>query len=257
MMELVYIYILIGLIGGITAGMLGLGGGIIFVPGLLLVHKFSGLFDEYQLQSAIYTSLICIIFAGSTSSYLHLKNKLIEFKFVKKYTVNVSLGCLLGIFLLEQLSSKILENTYGFILIVLALLLISDAKIIRNNMIIVRNVGKFYFFLNGTISSLMGIGGGTLSVPYISFLIDDIKKSIATASALGLVIATTSIIFMYMINSEIFYSKVNYLSLFFIIPASVIGSYIGVTLLKKIDPDKVKKIFSGLLIIIALYIFID
>ena len=85
MMELVYIYILIGLIGGVTAGMLGLGGGIIFVPGLLLVHKFSGLFDGYQLQSAVYTSLICIIFAGSTSSYLHFKNKLIEFKFVKKY----------------------------------------------------------------------------------------------------------------------------------------------------------------------------
>ena len=72
MMELAYIYILIGLIGGITAGMLGLGGGIIFVPGLLLVHKFSGLFDGYQLQSAVYTSLICIIFAGSTSSYLCL-----------------------------------------------------------------------------------------------------------------------------------------------------------------------------------------
>ena len=257
MMELVYIYILIGLIGGVTAGMLGLGGGIIFVPGLLLVHKFSGLFDGYQLQSAVYTSLICIIFAGSTSSYLHFKNKLIEFKFVKKYAVFVSLGCLLGIYLLEQLSSKMLENIYGLILIVLALLLISDAKIIRNNMIIVRNVGKFYFFLNGTISSLMGIGGGTLSVPYISFLIDDIKKSIATASALGLVIATTSIIFMYMINLEIFYSKINHLSLFLIIPASIVGSYIGVTLLNKIDPDKVKKIFSGLLIIIAMYIFID
>ena len=113
------------------------------------------------------------------------------------------------------------------------------------------------FFLNGTISSLMGIGGGTLSVPYISFLIDDIKKSIATASALGLVIATTSIIFMYMINLEIFYSKINHLSLFLIIPASIVGSYIGVTLLKKIDADKVKKIFSALLIIIALYIFID
>ena len=181
-----YIYILIGLIGGITAGMLGLGGGIIFVPGLLLVHKFSGFFDGYQLQSAVYTSLICIIFAGSTSSYLHFKNKLIEFKFVKKYALNISLGCLLGIFLLEQLSSKTLENIYGFILIVLALLLISDAKIIRNNMIIVRSVGKFYFFLNGTISSLMGIGGGTLSVPYLSFLIDDIKKSKSIDALAGL-----------------------------------------------------------------------
>ena len=122
---------------------------------------------------------------------------------------------------------------------------------------IISPLALIYFFLNGTISSLMGIGGGTLSVPYISFLIDDIKKSIATASALGLVIATTSIIFMCMINLEIFYSKINHLSLLLIIPASIVGSYIGVTLLKKIDADKVKKIFSGLLIIIALYIFID
>ena len=68
MMELVYIYILIGLIGGITAGMLGLGGGIIFVPGLLLVHKFSGLFDGYQLQSAVYTSLICCLLYTSDAA---------------------------------------------------------------------------------------------------------------------------------------------------------------------------------------------
>ena len=47
-MELIFFYILIGLIGGITAGMLGLGGGIIFVPGLLLVHKFYDLFFALQ-----------------------------------------------------------------------------------------------------------------------------------------------------------------------------------------------------------------
>ena len=76
-MELIFFYILIGLIGGITAGMLGLGGGIIFVPGLLLVHKFYDLFSEYQLQAAVYTSLICIVFAGSASAYLHFKNDLI------------------------------------------------------------------------------------------------------------------------------------------------------------------------------------
>ena len=56
---------------------LGLGGGIIFVPGLLLMHKSLGIFSGYEIQSAIYTSLICIIFAGSTSSYLHYKNGLV------------------------------------------------------------------------------------------------------------------------------------------------------------------------------------
>ena len=76
-MELFIIYILIGLIGGITAGMLGLGGGIIFVPGLLIVHKINDLFLGYQLQAAVYTSIVCIIFAGSMSAYLHFKNNLV------------------------------------------------------------------------------------------------------------------------------------------------------------------------------------
>ena len=59
-MELIYVYILIGFIGGITAGMLGLGGGIIFVPGLMIIHKYFDMFSGHELQVAVYTSLICI-----------------------------------------------------------------------------------------------------------------------------------------------------------------------------------------------------
>ena len=256
-MELIYIYIIIGLIGGITAGMLGLGGGIIFVPGLLLVHKFTGQFDGYQLQAAVYTSIVCIIFAGSSSAYFHFRNNLINFKLVRGYALVVSLGCLSGIFILEQISSESLEIIYSIILIILALLLISDAKIIKSNISILRSIGQFYFLINGMISSLMGIGGGTLSVPYISFLINDIKKSIATASVIGLIIAGASMLFMFLINSDIFISKINHLSLLIIIPASIAGSYIGVSMLNKIDSEKVKIIFSALLIFIAIYVFID
>ena len=86
-MELFIIYILIGLIGGITAGMLGLGGGIIFVPGLLIVHKINDLFLGYQLQAAVYTSIICIIFAGSMSAYLHFKNNLVITEQVKRFDI--------------------------------------------------------------------------------------------------------------------------------------------------------------------------
>ena len=84
-MELIYVYILIGFIGGITAGMLGLGGGIIFVPSLMIIHKYFDMFSNHELQVAVYTSLICIIFAGSTSSYLQYKNKLIKLKVDRKY----------------------------------------------------------------------------------------------------------------------------------------------------------------------------
>ena len=103
----------------------------------------------------------------------------------------------------------------------------------------------------------MGIGGGTLSVPYLSFIINDIKKSIATASAIGLIIAITSLIYMFILNSSIYTEKVNHLSLLILIPSSILGSYTGVCLLRVIDPNKVKNIFSILLLFVAFYLLID
>jgi len=256
-MEIIYLYVLIGLIGGITAGMLGLGGGIIFVPGLLLIHKHYLYFTGYELQAAVFTSIICIIFAGSTSAFLHHKNQLINFQIVRGFSLYVTIGCFFGIYTLEHTSAELLENIYSVVLIILSLLLISDAKVIKNNIKEIQKIGRLYFFSNGMISSLMGIGGGTLSVPYLSFIIGDIKKSIATASAIGIVIALTSIVFMYFLNLDIFINKINHLSLFLIIPASIVGSYGGVYLLRVLNPKKVKNIFSTLLIVIAVYLFFD
>ena len=256
-MEHIYIYILIGFLGGITAGMLGLGGGIIFVPGLMIIHKYYGLFSGYELQVAVYTSLISIIFAGSTSSILHYKNRLIDLSVVKKYSIYVILGSFFGIYILEHVSSESLELVYSIILTILALLLISDAKIIRNNINYLNKAGNLYFFANGSISSLMGIGGGTLSVPYLSFLIADIKRSIASASAIGLIIAVSSLLYMFVLNPSIYSEKINHISLFILIPSGVLGSYAGVYLLRILNPDKVKNIFSTLLLVVAVYLLFD
>jgi uncharacterized membrane protein YfcA len=256
-MEHIYIYILIGFLGGITAGMLGLGGGIIFVPGLMIIHKYYGLFSGYELQVAVYTSLISIIFAGSTSSILHYKNRLIDMSVVKKYSIYVILGSFFGIYILEHVSSELLELVYSVILIILALLLISDAKIIRNNINYLNKAGNLYFFANGSISSLMGIGGGTLSVPYLSFLIADIKRSIASASAIGLIIAVSSLFYMFVLNPSIYSEKINHVALFILIPSGVLGSYAGVYLLRILNPEKVKNIFSTLLLVVAVYLLFD
>ena len=256
-MEHIYIYILIGFLGGITAGMLGLGGGIIFVPGLMIIHKYYGLFSGYELQVAVYTSLISIIFAGSTSSILHYKNRLIDLSVVKKYSIYVILGSFFGIYILEHVSSESLELVYSIILIILALLLISDAKIIRNNINYLNKAGNLYFFANGSISSLMGIGGGTLSVPYLSFLIADIKRSIASASAIGLIIAVSSLFYMFVLNPSIYSEKINHIALFILIPSGILGSYTGVYLLRILNPGKVKNIFSTLLLVVAVYLLFD
>jgi len=224
---------------------------------LMIIHKYYGLFSGYELQVAVYTSLISIIFAGSTSSILHYKNRLIDLDVVKKYSIYVILGSFFGIYILEHVSSELLELVYSVILIILALLLISDAKIIKNNINYLNRAGNLYFFANGSISSLMGIGGGTLSVPYLSFLIADIKRSIASASAIGLVIAVSSLFYMFVLNSSIYSEKINHIALFMLIPSGILGSYAGVYLLRILNPDKVKNIFSTLLLVVAVYLLFD
>jgi uncharacterized membrane protein YfcA len=176
---------------------------------------------------------------------------------VKKYSIYVILGSFFGIYILEHVSSELLELVYGVILIILALLLISDAKIIRNNINYLNKAGNLYFFANGSISSLMGIGGGTLSVPYLSFLISDIKRSIASASAIGLIIAVSSLFYMFVLNPSIYSEKINHVALLILIPSGILGSYAGVYLLRILNPEKVKNIFSTLLLVIAVYLLFD
>ena len=137
------------------------------------------------------------------------------------------------------------------------MLWIFDDSMSKDNMKTRDKIGYLYFSSNGPISALSGIGGGTLSVPYLSFIINDIKKSIATASAIGLIIAITSLIYMFILNASIYTEKLNHLSLLILIPSSILGSYTGVLLLKIIDPEKVKNIFSALLIVVAFYLLID
>jgi uncharacterized membrane protein YfcA len=103
----------------------------------------------------------------------------------------------------------------------------------------------------------MGIGGGTLSVPYLSFLISDIKRSIASASAIGLIIAVSSLFYMFVLNPSIYSEKINHVALLILIPSGILGSYAGVYLLRILNPEKVKNIFSTLLLVIAVYLLFD
>tara|TARA_A100001035_G_C27673695_1_gene449603 strand:+ start:16 stop:795 length:780 start_codon:yes stop_codon:yes gene_type:complete len=255
--EIFFFYIFIGFAGGIIGGFLGLGGGIIFVPSLLLIFTSYNIFEGYQLQSAIITSLGCVLISSSSAMITHYRNQLILWDSLRKTSFGITIGVFLGVFLLSKSNTDLLKYIYSSLLIIIAVLMICYRQENKRIKTEYKFVTSFSIFV-GSISTLLGVGGGTLTTPYFNFHGENIKKSIATASACGVLIALVAMVAS-LIQGFISYDK-SLLSLFSISAflcissASTLSAYLGASMTVKIKPKNLKLFFAISLIIISITI---
>tara|TARA_Y100000992_G_scaffold7914_1_gene5052 strand:+ start:50 stop:841 length:792 start_codon:yes stop_codon:yes gene_type:complete len=260
-MNIYLLYIICGSIGGFLGGLLGLGGGIIFVPSLFFIFTMYGLNQEYLMQSAVSTSLACVVVSSLSAAIKHNKNKLINWAIFYKMLPGLILGSVLGVMLLMLFSSSTIKFYYGILLIIISVFLILEKNQYNhsNKTKIFRFINVFSFF-TGSISTMLGIGGGTLTTPYFKFYGECMKRSIATAAACGVPIALFGIIITSVINkiTGIFdHTPIDFIELdsFLIISIStVIFSYIGAGVTFITNTTLLKNIFSITLLAIGLTI---
>ena len=125
-MNIYLLYIICGSIGGFLGGLLGLGGGIIFVPSLFFIFTMYGLNQEYLMQSAVSTSLACVVVSSLSAAIKHNKNKLINWAIFYKMLPGLILGSVLGVMLLMLFSSSTIKFYYGILLIIISVFLILE-----------------------------------------------------------------------------------------------------------------------------------
>ena len=260
-MNVYLLYIICGAIGGFLGGLLGLGGGIIFVPSLFFIFTMYGLNPEHVMQSAVSTSLACVVVSSLSAAIKHNKNKLVNWAIVYKMLPGLILGSVLGVMLLTLLPSTTIKFYYGILLILISIFLIFEKNQYNDSY-----KNKKYRFINifsfftASISTMLGIGGGTLTTPYFKFYGESMKRSIATAAACGVPIASFGIIITFMINqiNKIFNQTVlDFIELdsFLIISISTaIFSYIGAGVTFITNTTLLKNIFSITLLVIGLTI---
>ena len=264
-MSVYILYAICGSIGGFIGGLLGLGGGIIFVPTLFFIFTMYDLNSDNIMQSAVSTSLACVVISSLSAAVKHNKNNLINWDVVYKMLPGLVLGSILGVILITVLSSDIIKLYYGILLV-----LISGYMIFENDNIIddrnYKNEYKFisiFSFFTGSISTMLGIGGGTLTTPYFKYHGESMKTSIATAAACGVPIALFGIVITLAINSvlQIFtYTIFDFIRLdaFLIISiTTLIFSYIGASITFITNTVFLKNIFSTTLLITGLAILIS
>ena len=184
-----------GAISGVLAGLLGVGGGIVIVPVLFLLAGALGLAPDLAMPMAVGTSLATIIPTSMSSARAHKIRGNVDGDLLKSWAGFVFLGALVGGGVASFVSGAFLTAFFGIVALAVALNLALPRTIVLAAGLPEGAVARRAVPTGiGLFSALMGIGGGTLSVPILSAFSYPVHRAIGTAAALGLVIAVPAVV---------------------------------------------------------------
>ncbi len=250
-------YLVTGLLTGLLSGLLGIGGGLIMVPVLSFIFARLGFPISYIMQMALGTSLAVIIITSIASSRAHHGHQNVDWDVVKKVALGIMLGAFLGSLVAAKFDANLLKILFIIYVFIVAFQILSNYATNPARVLPHRLALNFVGFCIGWVSSFVGIGGGTLSVPFLIYCNVNTKRAIGTSSAIGLPIALAGAI-GYIVSGLQIYDLPNksfgfiYLPAFAIIAlTSLISAPVGAVLVQKLAVKKLKKIFALLLIAIG------
>ena len=254
------LYLLLGSFVGTLAGLLGVGGGLIIVPFLVAIFSAQGIEADIIMHLALGTSLASILATSISSVYAHQKQGAVIWNYAFKLTPGILIGAWCGALFASVLNSDILKPVFAVFELLVAVYMLWGIKARQQqNSPSLINHG-FSGSVIGFISSLVGIGGGTMSVPWLMWHGSSIHKAIATSAALGFPIALSGSL-SYLINGMNYPGLPNYALGFVYLPAlvgiiisSVFFAPVGARLAHSLDVEKLKKVFALLLIALASYL---
>ena len=255
---LLLIYLLVGAIAGLLAGLFGIGGGVIVVPALVFAFTLQGIDPNLVMHMAVATSLANIVFTALTAIYTHQKKQAIVWSLAKPVALGMLLGAFIGVNTAIALPSHILQAIFGVFVIYLGgkMLLLTQRPASKQlpNKVVMTITGT----LIGWASALFGIGGGNLLVAWLVNRGVLIKQAVATAAACGLAIglvgATTNIILGQNIDNLPSYALgyVYLPALLGILLTSAISAHFGARLAHKMPAQWLQFMFAVLLILVGI-----
>ena len=263
MSELIMLILYCALLGsgvGFLAGLLGIGGGLVIVPvlSIILLH-FEILPAEQVVIAAIATSLASILFTSTSSAIAHHKNGNVPWTLAPWVMTGVALGALISGFIASLLPEQVVRLVFAITVVLIAIKMFVSNKREPSVERGMPNKGVLTIMttITGGLSAMIGIGGGALLVPLLTFFSVDMKKAIGCASACGIVIALFGSIGYISSGSGHFaledgFAGFVYLpALFGIICTSWFTAPLGAKATHYLPVSLVKKIFAALLLATA------
>ena len=189
---------LTGAFAGLAAGLFGVGGGLIIVPVLFFVFASHGYEEQYLMQMALTTSLATIVITSISSTRAHHRRHAVLWPLVLLLSPGIILGAALGGVFASSINSDSLRLFFAFFEFAVA----TNMLLKKQPAQLDKELGRTTAFSGGMtigfISTLVGIGGGTMTVPFLNWFNISMRNAVATSAACGFPIAlvgTLSFIF--------------------------------------------------------------
>jgi uncharacterized membrane protein YfcA len=251
------IYPPLGVMVGVIAGLLGVGGGVVIVPILIFVFTAQAFSAQHMMQVALATSLGSIVFTSIASFMTHHRLGAVRWEIVKGITPGILTGTFSGTWLAAQLSTQALKIFFAVFLYYVAATMLSNFKAKPSRqlpgLLGISGVGAVI----GVISSLVGIGGGALSIPFMMWCNVPVHHAIGTSAAIGFPIAVAGTA-GYILNglplADLPAPHLGYLylpALFGIACFSFFSAPFGAKLAHKTPVVTLKRIYAVFLIVVA------
>jgi uncharacterized protein len=257
LLTMLALLLVIGAFAGVIAGLLGVGGGIVLVPGFFYAFSYLGYGGDQLMQVCIATSLATIIVTSVRSAIAHHRRGAVDWDVLKSWGPFIASGALAGFFLASVLKSVALQAIFGVLALIAGLYMAlgrSDWRLgtaLPKGPLRVMAGGALGFF-----SALMGIGGGTFGVPMMSLYAFPIHRAVATAAGFGIIIAAPSATAFLLLPVEqappYTIGAVNLPAFFTIIAMTLLTTPVGVALAHRMDARPLKRAFALFITIVAL-----
>ncbi len=183
------VYPALGIVAGLLAGLLGVGGGIIVVPALVFAFGHSGVSPEVLMHMAVATSLATILLTSSGSIYQHHVAGAVRWRMVAVLSVGLSVGALGGAQLADALRGQVLQIMFGVFTFVIAGQMLLGVQPHSSRALPRAPSMALAGGVIGVASAVFGIGGGSLTVPYLVWHNVRMQEAVGTSAACGFPIA--------------------------------------------------------------------
>ncbi|GAB3105564.1 sulfite exporter TauE/SafE family protein [Aestuariicella hydrocarbonica] len=262
MLTILIVFAVVGVAAGLIAGLFGLGGGVVMVPAMIYTFGALAFPEAITVHLAVGTSLACIVVTASVAGWTHWQRGAIDWSLLKPLVPGVVLGAWLGAMVASQLAGEQLKLAFAVFLMLVALTMLrrlpSEGSALPGPVklgVVAAAIGGF--------SSLFGVGGGSMTVPYLRFCGVAMARAVATSAALGLPIALSGAV-SYVVQGwgeetlpEGALGFVYLPAFLGLVLCSAPASRVGAKLAHRLPAAKLQKAFAIVLLLIAAQLLVS
>lgn len=257
------VYLATGAAAGVLAGLLGVGGGLIIVPALYFLLQRNGVSTDAAMQIAVGTSLATIVVTSISSVLAHDRRGAVLWPVVARLAPGMLAGALIGSVIADRLTSGVLARVFAVFAVLVGLRMLLSREVQGHTQLPGAAGLLATGTVIGTVSALVGIGGGSMTVPFLSWCRVAIHRAVGTSAGCGLPIAlagAAGFVVLGWNRPDLPPHSLGYV----LLPAaagiavvSVFAAIAGAALAHRLDTRALKRVFGVFLTVLGVYMVLN